>query len=175
MRNRLVVLILGLLLSGLSAQTVAQLSYGGGIFYGSWLRNAGLDLRAEYALTDDLIIAPKLDISFPDLQFSAKFLTELGAHVHYHLIKQDILVLYPLAGLNIQSYLNADIDPSAYVNMNFGVGLCAGAGGQLILTDNFSFFGEARYALGRYHQFMATAGVLFTPGQKAGEAVPAEN
>lgn len=169
MRKKLIIILVGFLIGGGLVPVSGQLSYGGGLFWGNYLRNPGLDFRVEYPLTDALIIAPKLDISFPDLLFRAQFLSELCGHVHYYVINEEQMKLYPLAGLNIQSWLEVDLDPSPYVDINFGLGLCAGVGGRLALTDHMSFFGEARYAFGRYHQFVATAGVLFSPSQKGGE------
>ena len=162
MRKRFIIILITFFAGMFSVQSMAQLSYGGGVFYGTYLRNLGVELRAEYPLTESLIVAPKLALSLPDFYYGVTFLNELCGHVHYKVFQEDPITLYPLAGICISNYTDIDTSP-ADLDIHFKFGVNLGAGGQFRLGENMDIFAEARYTIGYYHQFVATAGLLITP------------
>ncbi len=166
MSKKLIIILGAICLSGMLNTNQAQLNLGGGVFYGTYLNRPGLDIRLEYNVAEDLLLVPKLDFSLPKLAYGPTFLNEICLHAHYIVFKEDLLSLYPFAGLNIQNYIDFDSNPFD-IDMGFGLGICAGVGGQLRISDGMSFFGEARYATGHYHQFMLTGGIILTRDTKS--------
>jgi len=159
-------LFLGLLLAvslTLPREASSQIKYGGGVFYGTYLGNLGLNLRAEMNITEDLALVPKIDVSLPNFH-SGTFLNGVTVHGHYYIEAVEGLKVYPIAGLTLKSYLDFDRYGINRVYHGFAINPSGGAGGIFQLDEGFSVFAELRYEIGRYHQFMSTAGVLFTPG-----------
>ena len=140
----------------------AQLRYGAGIFYGTWLNNPGLTARAELAITEGLAVVPKIEISIPRMN-TGTFLNALAVHLHYSIDVTEGIAVYPLAGVTLKSYLDIDRSGSSRVNHRFGLNPALGAGGKLKITDSFAVFADGRYDIGRYHQFVSTIGILMTP------------
>ncbi|MBT3747694.1 MAG: outer membrane beta-barrel protein [Bacteroidetes bacterium] len=160
MKRKVFLLLLGLVIGLSASQSMAQLRFGGGINFGSYY-HLGIDIRGEYNLTDDLILAPKVDIG-PSFKYGFSYLTEICAHVHYLVYKEDVIAVYPLAGLTLKNYFDLDTSPFD-VDLNFGFGFSFGGGVQFEFTDTMTAFGEARYTTGNYHQGMLTAGIIYTP------------
>ena len=140
----------------------AQLKYGAGIFYGTWMNNPGLNVRAEFSIGESLAAVPKINISIPRLS-SGTFLNSVSLHMHYNVEISEELDVYPLAGITLKSYLDIDKYGNDRIFHQFGVNPALGAGGKIKLTDAFEVFAEGRFELGRYHQFVSTIGVLMTP------------
>lgn len=161
MHKKLILTVVAFCFAGLINQSIGQLNIGGGLFYGTYLDNVGLDLRAEYHITDELILAPKLDLSFPDIPFGPTFLNELCLHAHYQVFKEDNINLYPLVGVCFKNYIDFDSEPFD-MDFHLGMGLSFGAGGQLKISDGMSMFAEARYSTGHYHQLVFTGGLIMT-------------
>jgi len=141
----------------------AQLKYGGGIFFGTWLNNPGLSVRAEFDVFEGLTAVPKIEISFPRFN-TGTFLNAVALHLHYYVEVTEGIAVYPLAGITVKSYLDIDKYGNNRLSHNFGLNPTFGAGGKLKITDSFAVFAEGRYDFGRYHQFVTTLGVLMTPG-----------
>lgn len=142
----------------------AQLKYGAGIFYGTWLNNPGLSARAEFGLTDELVMVPNIDLSVPRFH-TGTLLNSAGLHLHYKLEVTDEIVVYPLAGATLKSYLDFDRYGNDRVYHNFAINPSAGCGGLLKLSDSFLIFAELRYELGTYLQMVSTVGFLMRPGK----------
>ena len=155
--------IMAVLLSGslFFGPTYGQMKVGGGIFYGTYLGNLGLDIRASFRLIDQLYVSAKLDVSFPEItSYGATFMNELGLHAKYHVYEKGGIALYPLAGLTLQNMIWVNTNP-VNLNAGFHVGVTAGGGAILKITDNLEAFGEATFTLAGHSQFKATVGGLF--------------
>lgn len=143
----------------------AQLRYGAGLFYGTWLNNPGLNLRAELGVGDTFVIVPMIDLSVPRFS-TATFLNSASLHLHYNFEITEELLLYPLAGATMKSYLDFDNYGGTTVHHRLRLNPVGGAGGQLKMTEFFIVFAEGRLELGlpgNYGQFVSTIGVLIRP------------
>jgi hypothetical protein len=158
MKKHLIIMIL-LILPITISKSYGQIDYGGGLFFATQLNNPGIDLRTEFYLMEDLVISPKLDLTWPDIKWGPTFVNEFCLHAHYLFYQEDLITAYPLAGINIQNYIDFDKNPFD-IDFSFGMGFCAGVGAQLHVSESMSFFAEARYATGRYHQLMLTGGIV---------------
>ncbi len=164
LKKTIILLVIFIALSFSVKQSAnAQLKYGAGIFYGTWLNNPGLNLRAEFDIADALVAVPKIDISIPRIS-TGTFLNSVSLHLHYNFDITEEISIYPLAGVALKSYLDFDSYGNNRLDHRFGVNGVGGAGGQYRLTDTFVVFAEGRLEIGRYSQFVSTVGVLMTPG-----------
>jgi len=138
----------------------AQVRYGTGINYSTWLNTPGVNLRVELGITDALAAVPMLDINLP--RFSTwTLINGASLHLHYNVGIVEELDLYPLAGLTIKSYLDFDRYSSTFHKFSFNP--TGGAGGKLKLSETFEVFAEGRLEIGRYSQFVGTIGILLRP------------
>lgn len=140
---------------------------GLGLGYGQEIEEIGLGLNANYAVTDDIRIAGDFYYYFvADEEFSGQTVEfdvyELNANVHYLFINDESSILYGLAGLNyfnIGASSEADgVTVSADENE---VGLNLGAGFEFLANEQISLFGEAKYAVSDFDQFLFSAGARF--------------
>ncbi len=149
------------MLFSVNQTSIAQFRYGGGLFYGSYLNNPGLDVRAELPLFEGLSIVPLIDISAPRTS-SWTFLNSVSVHAHYNFQVADNVIAYPLAGMALKSYLDFDRTGSDRIDHRFNVNAVGGAGAILELGKRFSVFAEGRLEIGSYSQLVATFGALIT-------------
>jgi len=126
------------------AQGQGQVRLGGGLVF------IGIQVRGDYAITDNILIAPDFIYFFPDSDFGIDvnwFDINLNANYLFEVSNPDV-VPYALAGFNI-----------AIISVDFGgitgfsdannteVGFNLG-GGADFLVGAVVVFGEIRYALG---------------------------
>lgn len=157
-------LVLALIFTFLSInqESNAQLKYGAGANYSTWLNTPGINLRLEFPVFDELVAVPMVDINIPRFS-TGTLLNGLSFHFHYNFEIVEELDLYPLAGATIKSYLDFDRGGSTPVYHRFSFNPTGGAGAKLKLSETFEVFAEGRLEIGRYSQFVSTFGVLLRP------------
>lgn len=164
MKKTLTTIILFAVFISFSNTSQAQLKYGGGINFSTWLNTPGLNLRAEFGIADLLVAVPMIDIGMPRFS-TATFMNAASLHLHYNFPITEELQVYPLAGLALKSYLDFDRYGTTNIYHRFGINPVGGAGGKIKLTDSFEVFAEGRLEVGRYSQFVTTLGVLMSAGK----------
>lgn len=158
------ILVIVVCLMSFNQSADAQVKYGGGIIYSTWLNTPGINARLELPLFEEISLVPMVDISIPRFS-TATFINSVSLHLHYNFPVIDELDIYPLAGATFKSYL--DFDKTGYdrVYHKFTLNPSIGAGARVNLTEFFSVFGEVRREMFTYHQFVTTVGVLMRPGR----------
>jgi hypothetical protein len=127
-----------------------QVSLGVGLCYGSYPKEAGLDLRVLQSFTRE--VRGALDFEYFFTGLGTSFWT-LDANVHYIFTENRRAGqrIYGIAGLQ---YARQSISE---------IGLNIGIGGETRL-DFGSLFGEVKYVLGNWDQLVLTAGLRFVVG-----------
>ncbi len=130
--------------------------------FGTEIESLGIGVRGDYAVTDNLLIAPDIMYFFPDDDFGIDvnwFDINLNANYIFEVSNPDVFP-YLLAGFNI-----------AIISVDFGdipgftdtdeteVGFNLG-GGADFLVGNIVIFGELRYAVGN-DQLVLGGGLKF--------------
>lgn len=145
----------------------SQLSYKTG--------NPAITLTGVYEVTMPVQITPSFSYFFPRITTIAIAGAGSSKRVvscmmfditgHYVFNSLDRFEFYGLTGLNITFLVNkwitkvnaADIKT---VERDNSFGLNIGAGTMIKLTNQFDLYGEAKYILGRYGQFVFNVGAL---------------
>ena len=166
----LAALILGGLVLALPTDLQAQTSQGAmrvgaQLGYGTEIESLGIGGRFDYALTDQILLAPDLmyffgksegsvDFSWFDINLNGNYLFDIG--------NADI-VPYALAGLNF-AIVSVDYDTggspidgdSSSTEIGFNLG-----GGADFAVGTLTVFGELRFVLGDADQLVLAGGVKF--------------
>ena len=133
---------------------------GGGLAFGTEIESLGIQARGDYALTNNILLAPDLIYYFGssgfdwfDINFNGNYLFE---------VSNPDIVPYVLAGLNF-AIISVDYDipilgelsdSSTEVGLNIG-------GGCDFLVGTLIVFGELRYNISNADQLMIAGGVKF--------------
>ncbi|MCX6233809.1 MAG: outer membrane beta-barrel protein [Bacteroidetes bacterium] len=153
-----------------------KIRIGGGLAYGSEIKNLGLNILGTYDITDNIRVAPNLTIFMPHkdefIGWTYKLgLWELNLDAHYIIpVNNDMFDVYPLAGINI-AFLTSKgevTDPTLQGNpvyefstsdVKFGLNL--GVGGEYPISEQLGVFLELRYAISDFDQFVVKTGVAY--------------
>jgi hypothetical protein len=133
-----------------------QVSLGVGLCYGSYPKEAGLDLRALQSFTRE--VRGALDFEYFFTGSGTSFWT-LDANVHY-IFTEDRRAgqrIYGIAGLQYARDIGVGTPRDSEIGLNIGIG------GETRL-DFGSLFGEVKYVLGNWDQLVLTAGLRFVVG-----------
>lgn len=136
----------------------AQFSLGGGIAYGTEIKELGIQARGIYTINEQW--RGGADFVYW-LVGDGVTSWELNANGHYVFTEDDFLA-YGLAGLNLAS-VSVDLGPFGSASET-EIGLNLGVGGQLKFSDAISGIAEIKYTIGGYDQLGLSAGVLFSLG-----------
>lgn len=158
MRNTVVAafIVLFFAISSIYAQGI---KVGGGLSYGNEINNIGLRADGVYSFNKDWSAAlsatyylPKNDLSW--------FIVD--ANAQYNFVKQDNLIVYGLAGLNMTMWnFSADLGPFGKVETSgTDTGINVGAGARKNV-GKIELFGEVKYVLSGAEFFSIGAGILF--------------
>ncbi|MCJ7448084.1 MAG: porin family protein [Bacteroidales bacterium] len=132
-------------------------------------------LTGIYEFTLPIHIAPSFTYYFPHITKAQVVTAETPKQVvscmmfdingHYVFNSLDRFEFYGLAGLNVTligikwiSEINGVTNKTKDRDNAFGLNL--GAGTYIKLTDQFDLYGEAKYILSKYDQFLINVGVL---------------
>jgi len=148
----------------LSAQTTeGTMRIGGQLGFGTEIESLGIGARFDYAITDQILLAPDLMYFFgsseEDYDFNW-FDINLNGNYLFNTENPDIIP-YALAGFNI-AILSVDYDnplideDSDNTEIGFNLG-----GGVDFLVGNLFVFGELRYVLSSADQLVIAGGVKF--------------
>ena len=157
-------------------KSTAQMNVGGGIAYGTEIKNMGIDVTGQYFLKDNMAIEASFTYYLPkDFgnglgdDYKIKWY-EFNTNVNYYFkLDNSSIKPYGLGGLNI-SFLSV---PTFDIGSIFGggdgvknqtsskIGLNIGAGADFDLGKNFTPFAQLKYVLSDADQLQILAGVRF--------------
>lgn len=147
---------------------------GGGLVFGTGYEyhhvhtgNPGINLTGIYEINQPFHLSPgftyflskKDELDYGDRRTSL-MMFDLDAHYVFNYL--DRFEFYGLGGLNISfvksKYLGDETYPENFANN--GLGLNIGVGTYMKFSEQFDFFGELKYIVGKYDQLVVTIGVL---------------
>jgi opacity protein-like surface antigen len=161
MKRSTTLAILACILGASSLQ--AQLSAGVGGAYGTQLKRSGVQLRLMYDFNERFQLAPDVVVFFNDDKHTRY--NEYNVNLHYNFLIQERLTLHALAGLNsFTKKVTIPATPPLTEDIKLkdqSYGLNLGAGGLYRISDGISAFGEGKYSLAGFEQFLISAGIMF--------------
>jgi Outer membrane protein beta-barrel domain len=144
--------------------------------------NFNVSLKGIYQLNLPIQISPSITYLFPhitkELSVGEETTTTVSTVMfdlngHYVFNAPDRFEFYGLAGLDIlltgkkEAYSSPE---SINKETDNALGLNIGVGSNLKITEQISLYGEAKYIVSKYHQFMVNLGVLINlDGMKKNE------
>jgi len=139
-----------------------DITFAGGLSTGSsvgHLENSefGLTLQIFYGITQE--IRGGIDYTYYFIGERQLDANEFNINAHYFFRNRDNVIVYGLGGINISRVVGEeerwgpDVDSRRF-GLNAGVGL-------EIVAGNISLFGEPKFTLGGWNQFLITAGVRY--------------
>jgi len=140
-------------------QAQAQFSVGGGIGYGTAVKDVGINLRAMYGFTEDWRIGYDLIFYIDGVENASTF--ENNVNGHYVFVNTNGLRAYGLAGLN---FFTSTVSFGGIGASNTEIGLNLGAGAQYNFPETIGVLLEPRFAISQIDQLAITGGVIFTFG-----------
>ncbi len=155
MRNLL--LVYGFLL--LSLCSYGQLSVGGGVAYGAYYEDAGVQVRGMYQINERL--RPSVNFNYYITTSPAIItITEFNAHLQYLGIRKEQFNVYGLVGLNA---FRIRVKDSIKLERFNDIGLDIGGGIDFRLSDKWSGIAEGKYDFSKnINQFVISLGVFKT-------------
>jgi len=155
MRNliRAAVIVLAV---GFTTQLQAQFSLGAGLGYGFDIEEAALNIRANYAFTEEWRAAPDFLYYFDGEEGISIY--EINLNGHYVYVDDDGFRSYALGGLNILAISIEDFDGDSEVGLNLGNGV------EYDFTDSIAGFAELRFAIQDESQLVLSLGAMFRLG-----------
>ncbi len=147
------------------AQTAkGDMRLGAQLGYGTEIESLGIGARFDYAITDQILLAPDLMYFFGKSQDGVDFSwfdINLNGNYVFEMSNPDIIP-YVLAGLNI-AFFSVDFEgisifPGGGSSTNIGLNL---GGGVDFVVSTFFVFGELRYVLSSSDQLVISGGVKF--------------
>jgi hypothetical protein len=174
------ILLISLLMSSAFSFVNAQFtSLGGGIALSSGFHfhNMNFDenksglialsAKGIYQINDPLHISPSFTIFFPNTtqllssktNFTA-FMIDINGHYVFNRLKR--FESYGIAGLNIlYAHKKEATGLTVFKESDNTIGLNLGIGSYFKLSEKFDLFGEVKYIISKYDQFMVNGGILF--------------
>lgn len=126
-------------------------------------------LKGIYEITVPIHVSPSFTMFVPHIykQFEQKTTVNtmmFDINGHYVFNSLDKMEFYALAGLDIILAFKKEkwtgTTSSTYKESDNAFGLNVGAGTYFKLTEQFDIYGEAKYVVSKYDQFMFNVGVL---------------
>jgi hypothetical protein len=179
-RTLLILLAAAMTLGSVSAQFT---EVGGGLDFSSGYRfhkinfdgnksgNLAMSLKGIYKINVNMLIAPSFTFFVPHVykepgNFMKQTITTMMFDINHHYVFNplDKFEFYGLVGLDVILAWNktkySGTGAATYRENDNGLGLNLGVGSRMKLTDQFGLYGEAKYIIGHYSQFMLNAGIL---------------
>lgn len=162
MRKHILVLFCVATTLGLYSDLKAQTGIGGGFTYGNRIERLGLDLRADFKLSDRWALSPKAHLFFPQSTGNiTERWTSFNVDAHYLLNLENIMFLYPLAGINVTAWNRENRRLNSQINGS-EIGINLGLGGLFKIAVNIDGFMEVKYsAIQRVEQAVVSFGILY--------------
>jgi len=130
---------------------------------------AGIFLKGIYELNLPIHFAPSFTYFLPRNNKLPQVISAESTRVstmmfdlngHYVFNSPDRFEFYGLAGLNMTFAKIKRLGINSSTGSDNAMGLNLGVGSYMKITEQFDIFGEAKYVIGKYHQFMLNAGIL---------------
>ena len=160
---------------------------GGGIAFSSGFKFHNMDdeanqsghltafIKGIYEISNPLHISPSYTIFYPNTNEDAGTRTVVSSMMfdingHYVFSSYDRFDFYGLAGFDILLAWKKDKYESSgtFKESDNALGINAGAGTCLKITEQSDLFAEVKYIISKYSQFMINAGILINIGRLTG-------
>ena len=148
----------------LAAASMAQIRAGGLLGYGSGIDRWGLGVNGEFMFNDRMAVSPSVLFYFPQTVSGLKYsYWELNGNFHYYFLREDIMNVYGLAGLNLTTarvrrdapFLDSNTSrTNSEAGVNLGIGTHFNLGPVLP-------FAELKYVAGDIDQVVLWLGAKF--------------
>jgi len=163
--KKVLISALAVCLFSLSAHAQNEIRLGGFLGYGSEVQQGGLGIMGEFIMSEKMAIAPNLLFYFPENGNTSKYSAwEINGNFHYYFLKEDVVSLYGLAGLNIiTEKIKWDDHPvmGDRTDTDTGIGINLGAGCNFDIDEKIIPFTELRFTAGEVSQVVLSLGVKF--------------
>jgi len=135
-----------------------------------------VSLKSIYELNLPVHISPSFTIFYPNITKGQDDKTNVSSIMfdingHYLFNSQDKLEFYGLAGLDFLiswkklTFENNIVSSPTITEMDNAMGLNLGAGTYMKISGQFDIYGEVKYILSKYDQFMLNVGILIKIGR----------
>jgi hypothetical protein len=142
------------------APSFAQdIGVGGGLVYGTKIKNIGLNFRADVKFQKQWSITPHFNYFFNKEKggLTTKW-NALNVDGHYLFDIDNEWLLYPLFGINFASVAE-EANDITFSNSEVGINL--GFGSEFNYSKNLSGFSEIKYVISDADQLVITLGILY--------------
>ena len=158
MNKKLLTLILFTFLA-ITNSKAQNLRLGGGLSYGTVIKNAGLNFRGDVKFHKQWSIAPHFNWFYNKNNGPiSKRWNALNIDGHYYFEVEPTWTIYPVFGINIAS-VSEKANGITFSNSDVGINL--GFGSEYNFDRRLSGFGEIKYVISDADQAVITLGVLY--------------
>ncbi len=149
--------LLAIIATSSNAQSILA---GGGLVYGTWTEQAGINIRGDFRLYEVWCIIPGINFYFAEKYDNYKFVyRDYFIDGHYLFGLNDQVNVYPLAGINISTFAIKDEilgdDSDAEVGLNIGGGI------EYFFTEKVAGFFEIKYTIAKTDQAIFGLGAVY--------------
>jgi hypothetical protein len=127
----------------------------------------GGSLKGIYEITVPIHVSPSITVFYPHITKDPMMKTTVSTFLfdingHYVFNSLDQFEFYGLAGINVlyATKKEAYTGSSTFKESDNALGINLGLGTYMKITEQFDVYGEAKYILSDYDQFMLNAGIL---------------
>ena len=158
MNKKLLVLILFTFLA-IAHSKAQDFRLGGGLSYGTVIKNVGLNFRGDVKFNKPWSITPHFNWFFNKKNGPiSKRWNALNIDGHYYFEVEPTWTIYPAFGINIAS-VSEKVNGITFSNSDVGINL--GFGSEYNFDRRLSGFGEVKYVINDADQAVITLGVLY--------------
>jgi hypothetical protein len=156
-RTTFTIFVVFILLTSISHAQDVRL--GGGLGYGTVIKNFGLNFRGDVKFDKHWSVTPHFNWFFnkSDGPITNRW-NALNIDGHYYFEIDQTWTIYPLLGINIAT-VSAKINDITFSNSDIGINL--GFGTEYYIDPRLSGFGEIKYVISDADQAVITLGVLY--------------
>lgn len=143
--------------------TMAQISVGGFMGYGSDVGQAGIGGIAEFSLNDKWALSPSLLFYFPESSQNFRFSRmELNVNANYYFHNEGAVNIYGLSGMNYMRYRVREKFGSERYYTSGEVGLNIGMGASFDVGKKLKPFTEIKFVIGAADQLALFFGLKYS-------------
>lgn len=155
-----IITVLAIVLFAVGVTSAQGIKLGGGLSYGNEINSLGLRADGVYSINKDLGIGAT-GTYYMEKDGLSWFVVD--ANAQYNLMKEDDMVVYGLAGLNMTMWnLSLDLGFLGKVESSgTDTGINVGAGARKKIGNKLELFGEAKYVVSGAGFFAVGVGLLF--------------
>lgn len=136
-----------------------EVRLGGGLSYGTVIKNAGLNVRADFRVHPQWSVVPHFNWFIGKERYGIKYQwNAINVDGHYIFEMDESWMVYPLLGFNIAT-VGEKVRDITFSDTEIGINL--GFGSEYKLDKRLSGFGEVKYVIGDADQAVFTFGICY--------------